>query len=31
MSCSGRRINIRLDFARSDDSDAIHFSVGEAF
>jgi outer membrane protein assembly factor BamA len=26
-----KRINLRLDFARSDDSDAIHFSVGEAF
>ena len=26
-----KRINVRLDFARSADSDAIHFSVGEAF
>lgn len=26
-----KRINLRLDFARSTDSDAIHFSVGEAF
>ena len=26
-----KRINMRLDFARSTDSDAIHFSVGEAF
>lgn len=25
------RVNMRLDFAWSDDSDAIHFSVGEAF
>lgn len=26
-----KRINMRLDFARSRDSEAIHFSVGEAF
>ncbi len=26
-----KRINLRLDFARSTDSDAIYFSVGEAF
>jgi hypothetical protein len=26
-----KRINMRLDYARSRDSDAIHFSVGEAF
>ena len=26
-----KRINIRLDYAKSRDSDAIHFSVGEAF
>ncbi len=26
-----KRINLRLDYARSTDSDAIHFSVGEAF
>jgi hypothetical protein len=26
-----KRINIRLDYARSENSDAIHFSVGEAF
>jgi hypothetical protein len=26
-----KRINMRLDFARSDDSDAVYFSVGEAF
>ena len=26
-----KRINLRIDYARSDDSDAIHVSVGEAF
>lgn len=26
-----KRINLRLDYARSTDSDAIHVSVGEAF
>ena len=26
-----KRVNLRLDYARSTDSDAIHFSVGEAF
>lgn len=26
-----KRVNMRLDYARSRDSDAIHFSVGEAF
>jgi len=26
-----KRVNIRLDYARSENSDAIHFSVGEAF
>ena len=26
-----QRINLRLDYAKSRDSDAIHFSVGEAF
>jgi len=26
-----KRINLRLDYAKSRDSDAIHFSVGEAF
>ena len=26
-----KRINMRLDFARSLDSDAVHFTVGEAF
>jgi outer membrane translocation and assembly module TamA len=31
MVLPAKRINIRLDLARSDDSDAIHFSVGEAF
>ena len=31
MVLPAKRINIRLDYARSKDSDAIHFSVGEAF
>lgn len=31
MVLPAKRINIRLDFARSVNSDAIHFSVGEAF
>ena len=31
MVLEAKRINIRLDFARSTDSDAIHLSVGEAF
>ncbi|MGB5627691.1 MAG: hypothetical protein WBM61_18310, partial [Woeseiaceae bacterium] len=26
-----KRVNMRLDYARSTKSDAIHFSVGEAF
>jgi hypothetical protein len=26
-----KKINLRLDYARSTDSDAIHISVGEAF
>ena len=26
-----KRINLRVDFARSLDSDAVHISVGEAF
>jgi len=26
-----KRINLRLDYARSTDSDAIHIFVGEAF
>ena len=28
---AAKRINVRLDFARSDDSDGVYFSVGEAF
>ena len=31
MVLQEKRINLRLDYARSTDSDAIHFSVGEAF
>lgn len=31
MVLAAKRINLRLDYARSTDSDAIHFSVGEAF
>jgi hypothetical protein len=31
MVLPAKRINIRLDYARSENSDAIHFSVGEAF
>ena len=31
MVLKAKRINVRLDFARSTDSDAIHLSVGEAF
>lgn len=31
MVLASKRINMRLDYARSTDSDAIHFSVGEAF
>lgn len=31
MVLPAKRINIRLDYARSKDSNAIHFSVGEAF
>jgi hypothetical protein len=31
MVLPAKRINIRLDYARSDSSDAIYFSVGEAF
>ncbi len=31
MVLAAKRINIRLDLARSTDSDAIHLSVGEAF
>lgn len=31
MVLQAKRVNLRLDFAWSKDSDAIHFSVGEAF
>ncbi len=31
MVLKAKRINLRLDYARSTQSDAIHFSVGEAF
>jgi len=31
MVLKAKRVNMRLDFAWSEDSDAIHFSVGEAF
>ena len=31
MVLAAKRINLRIDFARSNDSDAIHISVGEAF
>ena len=31
MVLAAKRINMRLDFARSLDSDAVHFTVGEAF
>jgi len=31
MILKAKRINLRLDYARSTESDAIHFSVGEAF
>ena len=31
MVLPAKRINTRLEYARSEDSDAIHFSVGEAF
>ena len=31
MVLAAKRINIRLDYARSRDSDAVHLSVGEAF
>ena len=31
MVLQSKRINIRVDFARSNDSDAVHLSVGEAF
>lgn len=31
MVLASKRINLRVDFARSDNSDAVHVSVGEAF
>lgn len=31
MVLKSKRVNMRLDYARSSDSDAIHFLVGEAF
>ena len=31
MVLKAKRINLRLDYARSRDSDAVYFSVGEAF
>jgi len=31
MVLQSKRINMRIDFARSDDSDAVYLSVGEAF
>jgi hemolysin activation/secretion protein len=31
MVLQAKRINLRIDYARSTDSDAIHISVGEAF
>lgn len=31
MVLPAKRVNLRVDFARSEDSDAIHVSVGEAF
>jgi len=31
MVLKAKRINLRLDYARSTESDAIHFSVGEVF
>ena len=31
MVLKSKRINIRVDYARSTDSDAVHLSVGEAF
>jgi len=31
MALKAKRINLRLDYARSTDSNAIHISVGEAF
>jgi hypothetical protein len=31
MVLPAKRINLRIDFARSTDSNAVHVSVGEAF
>jgi len=31
MALKAKRINLRLDIAKSEDSEAIHFSIGEAF
>jgi len=31
MVLPAKRINLRIDFAKSVDSDAVHVSVGEAF
>ncbi len=31
MVLQSKRVNMRVDFARSDDSDAVYLSVGEAF
>jgi len=31
MVLAAKRINLRVDYARSDDNDAIHVAVGEAF
>ena len=31
MVLKSKRVNMRLDYARSRDSDAIHFTVGEVF
>jgi len=31
MVLQSKRVNLRIDYARSDAGDAIHFSVGEAF
>ena len=31
MVLQSKRVNFRVDYARSDDSDALYISVGEAF
>jgi hypothetical protein len=31
MLLKSKRINFRLDYGRSDEGDAVYFSVGEAF